>query len=46
MILIDLLTKSTVVESDTCRYSGLAIVELGGMGKSILGAACLQMTRG
>ncbi|VAI94377.1 unnamed protein product [Triticum turgidum subsp. durum] len=34
--IIDLLTKPISVESDTSRYSGLAIVGLGGMGKSTL----------
>ncbi|KAE8778207.1 NBS-LRR-like protein [Hordeum vulgare] len=34
--IIDLLTKPIAIESDTSRYSGLAIVGLGGMGKSTL----------
>ncbi|VAI94392.1 unnamed protein product [Triticum turgidum subsp. durum] len=34
--IIDLLTKPIALESDTSRYSGLAIVGLGGMGKSTL----------
>ncbi|VAI82103.1 unnamed protein product [Triticum turgidum subsp. durum] len=32
----DILTKPIAVESDTSRFSGLAIVGLGGMGKSTL----------
>ena len=34
--IIDLLTKPIDVECDTSRYSGVAIVGLGGMGKSTL----------
>uniref|UniRef100_A0A8R7R7D9 Uncharacterized protein n=3 Tax=Triticum urartu TaxID=4572 RepID=A0A8R7R7D9_TRIUA len=34
--IIGLLTKPVAVESDTSRFSGLAIVGLGGMGKSTL----------
>ncbi|KAF7099241.1 hypothetical protein CFC21_100901 [Triticum aestivum] len=34
--IFDLLTKPIAVESDASRYSGLAIVGLGGMGKSTL----------
>uniref|UniRef100_A0A8R7R9B4 Disease resistance RPP13-like protein 1 n=1 Tax=Triticum urartu TaxID=4572 RepID=A0A8R7R9B4_TRIUA len=34
--IIDLLAKPIAIESDTSRYSGIAIVGLGGMGKSTL----------
>lgn len=34
--IVNLLTKTIAIESDTSRYSGLAIVGLGGMGKSTL----------